>query len=88
MNLEIHNPELVQRVNAHIQAGHAHDADELFKKALDALDEKGVAVEPVPSVEPKTLMELSAPLRGLFTDEEVDALFGRNRSTARPLDLT
>jgi hypothetical protein len=39
VNLEIHNPELVQRVNAHIQTGHFHDADELLEKALNALDE-------------------------------------------------
>jgi len=35
MNLEIHKPELVQRVNAHIQTGHFHDADEVLEKALD-----------------------------------------------------
>ncbi len=40
MNLEIHKPELVQRVNAQIQSGHFHDIDELIEKALDALDEK------------------------------------------------
>ena len=40
MNLEIHNPELVQRVNAQIQSGHFHDADELLEKALDALEGK------------------------------------------------
>ena len=39
MNLEIHKPELVQRVNAHIQAGKFHDLDELLEKALDALDQ-------------------------------------------------
>lgn len=43
MNLEIHNPELVQRVNAQIQSGHFHDADELIEKALDALEEKAPA---------------------------------------------
>ena len=43
MNLEIHNPELLQRVNAHIQTGHFHDADELLEKALDALDERAPA---------------------------------------------
>ena len=51
MNLEIHKPELVQRVNARIQTGHFHDADELLEKALDALDaldEKS----PPPSVTP------------------------------------
>jgi Arc/MetJ-type ribon-helix-helix transcriptional regulator len=43
MNIEIHNPELVQRVNAQIQSGHFHDADELIEKALDALEEKAPA---------------------------------------------
>lgn len=87
MNLEIHKPELVQRVNAHIQTGKFHATDELIEKALDALE--GRATEP-PSApaEPKNLVELFAPLRGQFTDEEVDTLFSRNRSTARPLDLT
>jgi len=87
MSLEIHNPELVQRVNGHIQTGHFHDADELIEKALDALEGK-VAAPSAPSAEPKNLVELFAPLRGQFTDEEVDTLFSRNRSTARPLDLT
>jgi Arc/MetJ-type ribon-helix-helix transcriptional regulator len=48
MNLEIHKPELVQRVNAHIQAGRFQDADEVLEKALDALEET-IAV---PSHEP------------------------------------
>jgi hypothetical protein len=43
MNLEIRNPELVERVNAHIQTGQFHDADELLEKALDALDERAAA---------------------------------------------
>jgi hypothetical protein len=46
MNLEIHKPELVQRVNAHIETGHFHDADELLEKALDALDEQTTAAAP------------------------------------------
>jgi Arc/MetJ-type ribon-helix-helix transcriptional regulator len=44
MNIEIHKPELVQRVTAHIQAGRFHDADELLEKALDALDEHAAGV--------------------------------------------
>jgi hypothetical protein len=87
MNLEIHKPELMQRVNAHIHAGHFHDADELLEKALDVIEGK-VSAPPAASAEPKNLVELFAPLRGQFTDEEVDTLFSRNRSTARPLDLT
>jgi hypothetical protein len=34
----------------------------------------------------KNLVELFAPLRGLFEDGELD--FSRNSSTARPVDLT
>ena len=40
LNLEIHKPELVERVHAQIQSGHFHDVDELIEKALDALDER------------------------------------------------
>jgi hypothetical protein len=46
MNLEIRNPELVQRVNAHIQTSQFHHADELLEKALDALDEREPAAVP------------------------------------------
>ena len=46
MNLEIHKPELVRRVQARIQSGHFHDADELIEKALDALDEQATAEAP------------------------------------------
>jgi hypothetical protein len=88
MNLEIQKPALLQRVNAQIQSRHLHDADELIEQALDALDEKSPAPAAAPSAEPKNLVDLFAPLRGQFTDEEVDTLFSRNRSTSRPLDLT
>jgi Arc/MetJ-type ribon-helix-helix transcriptional regulator len=87
MNLEINKPELLQRVNAHIEAGHFHDADEVLEKALDALDEKSPAPPTASKGPAKNLVELFEPLRGLFTDEEVDALFSRNPSTSRPLDL-
>jgi hypothetical protein len=43
MNLEIHKPELLERVNAHIQTGQFHDTDELIEKALDALDERNAS---------------------------------------------
>ncbi|HMF75188.1 MAG TPA: hypothetical protein VK604_05960 [Bryobacteraceae bacterium] len=46
MNIEIHKPELVQRLTARIQAGQFHDADELIEKALDALDEHTTAASP------------------------------------------
>ena len=35
----------------------------------------------------KNLVELFEPVRGLLTDAEIDAIFRRNPSTARPVDL-
>ena len=48
MQIEIHTPELEQRVQRRIQSGRYHDADELLGKALDALDEKA----PLPASAP------------------------------------
>jgi hypothetical protein len=45
---------------------------------------------PVPAgsvVAAKDLVELSAPVRGLLTDEEIDLIFSRNPSTGRPVDF-
>jgi Arc/MetJ-type ribon-helix-helix transcriptional regulator len=92
MNLEIHKPELVQRVNAHIQTGKFHDAEEVLEKALEALEEEDALEEkaPVPmsprerrrAVGRKSLVELFAPLQGLNLD------FSRNKSTGQPVDLS
>ena len=49
MNLEIHKPELVQRVNAHIEAGHFQNVDEVLERALDALEEKTSVLTPTGS---------------------------------------
>lgn len=46
MNIEIHKPDLVQRLTMRIQAGQFQDADELIEKALDALDEHTAATAP------------------------------------------
>ena len=86
MNLEIHNPELVRRVNAHIRNGQFHDTDELIAKALDALEEKtpvpvSSAAERRRAAGRKSLVEVFAPLRGLSLD------FSRNQSASRPVDL-
>ena len=78
MNLEIQNPELVQRVNAHIQAGHAHDARELFERALDALDEKSPA--PPRGRETRTGADLIAALQA-SPDRELEIEPSRVRLT-------
>jgi len=33
------------------------------------------------------LVELSEPVRGLLTDEEIDVIFSRNPSNGRPVDF-
>jgi len=40
MTIEIHTPELEQRVKRRLQNGRFHDVDELFTKALDALEKE------------------------------------------------
>ena len=40
MTIEIHKPELEQRVREEIESGHFYDVDELLSNALDALREK------------------------------------------------
>ena len=86
MNLEIHNPELVQRVTSHIQTGHFHDTDELIERALDALEGKmpaptSSAAERRRAAGRKSLVEVFAPLRGMNLD------FSRNKSAGRPVVL-
>jgi hypothetical protein len=36
----------------------------------------------------QALIDVCAEVRGLLTDEEIDALFARNRSMSRPVDLS
>jgi hypothetical protein len=80
MNLEIHKPALVERVNAQLQSRHFHDVDELIEKALDALDEKS-AVAPVKPRGSLHEFFMNSPLRGANLDLE------RVRDYPRALDL-
>lgn len=60
MNLEIHKPELARRVQAHIQTGHFHDADELLEKALDVIEGKAAAPPPATATGSVILAALQA----------------------------
>ena len=85
MSIEIHKPELEQRVRERIQRGPFHNLDDLLEKALDALEEKETASASPLRERPagrKSLVELFAesPLKGLDLD------FSRNKSGARPLE--
>ncbi len=72
--------ELTRQAAAHGSAVEAYAA---------TLLEEAVYVPPAASAATaKNLIELFEPVRGLFTDDEIDRLFSRNPSTARPLDLS
>jgi Arc/MetJ-type ribon-helix-helix transcriptional regulator len=60
MNLEIHKPELAQRVRAQIQSGHFQDADDLLEKSLDALDEQSTTASPATATGAVLLAALQA----------------------------
>ena len=60
MHLEIHTPELVQRVRRQIQSGQFHDVDELLTKALDALEEKTPETPPADATGAVILAALQA----------------------------
>ncbi|MGO9258932.1 MAG: hypothetical protein ACLQU1_21815 [Bryobacteraceae bacterium] len=59
MHLEIHKPELEQRVRRQIQGGQFHDVDELLTKALDALGQ-ATAAAPVTATGAVVLAALQA----------------------------
>jgi len=88
MTLEITRPETQARIQRYLQSGQFHDLDELLAKALDALPEPEAAKAAPPERRTgQLLIDACAKVRGLLTDEEVDTLFRRNPSFARPVDF-
>lgn len=51
------------------------------------VEREASAVPPSSRLTGQALVDACAKVRGLLTDEEVDTLFNRNRSSARPVDL-
>ena len=88
MTIEITKPETAALIERPLRSGRFHDVDELIKKALGSLDEQQTPAQDASQGEPKSLFELFAPVRGLLTDDEIDRLFSRNRSTGRPVDFS
>jgi hypothetical protein len=78
-------PHQEQAIQAAIDAGLIHSADELIDSAIALLPKPSQPGKP--ASEAKDLVELFAPVRGLLTDEEIDRLFSRNPSTGRPISL-
>ena len=76
-------------IRPEVQAGLARQAA-LQGRAIEAvaasLLEEAINTPSAPP-EARNLVELFEPLRGLLEDAEIDRIFSRNRSAARPIDL-
>ena len=88
MTLEITRPETEARIQRHLQSGQFNDLDDLLTKALDALPEPEMAATPPERRTGQALIDAFAEIRGLLSDEEIDRMFSRNQSAARPVDLS
>jgi hypothetical protein len=89
MTLEITRPETEARIQRYLRSGQFHDLDELLTKALDALPEPEAAEPTHPERRTgQAIIDAFAEIRGLLSDEEIDRMFSRNPSTARPVDLS
>lgn len=89
MTLEITRPETEARIQRYLRSGQFHNLDELLTRALDALPEPEAAKAAPPEHRTgQALIDAFAELRGLLTDEEIDRMFTRNSSSARPVDLS
>ena len=73
-----------------LDQAHLHGVS-LIEFAQEVLAREARVTSSSPSVAPASeannLYELFAPVRGLLTDEEVDTLFTRNPSSARPVNF-
>ncbi len=87
MNLEIHKPELVERVYARLQTGQFRDADDVIEKALDTLDERTTAI---PARDTRTGADLIAALQtSPYRELEIEpsrVRLANVRDVARSLD--
>ena len=88
MTLEFTRPETEARIQRHLQSGRFHDLDDLLTKALDALPEPETAATPPERRTGQELIDAFAEIRGLVSDEEIDRMFSRNPSAARPVNLS
>jgi len=83
MTIQITKPEIEALINQRLQTGGFKDAEDVILQALQSSKEED---RPSPASAAKDMVELFAPVRGLFADGELD--FSRNPSTGRPIDLS
>jgi len=77
-------PDIEQELRAQADASGVSVADYVEQIVKRAARSRGVS-SGVQSG--RSLVEASAKVRGLLTDEEVDTLFARNRSESRPVNV-
>jgi hypothetical protein len=87
MTIQITKPEVEALINQRLQTGRFKDAEDVVFQALQSSPPTAVT-PPQRDVLPEAadMVELFAPVRGLFADGELD--FSRNSSKARPIDLS
>jgi hypothetical protein len=85
MVVEIRQPELEALIQQRLKDGGFRNAEEVLAHALRSSPEPRKASGKSGG---KGLLAVCAEVRGLLTDEEIDTLFRRDRSTDRPIDLT
>ena len=79
-------PHQEQAIQAAIHAGVIRSVEEFVDSAIAYLP-RPMPVAYKRAAQATNLIDLFEPVRGLLTDEEVDALFKRNPSPGRPVDL-
>ena len=80
-------PEIERGLAAQAQAKGVSLTD--FVQEIVAREARAAEAEPAPTERHtgQMLIDACAKVRGLLTDEEVDTLFRRNPSSARPVDF-
>jgi hypothetical protein len=79
MTIEIHQPEIEALIQQRLQSGAFHDVEDVLLHALKSSDPARRTGQ--------DLIDASAKIRGLLSDEEVDTLFSRNPSFSRPVNF-
>ena len=72
-------------IEAAINAGVINSVEELIDSAIAHLPP--VIAPSTRAAQAANLVDLFEPIRGLLTDEEIDVMFKRNPSSARPVDF-
>jgi hypothetical protein len=88
MNIKVRQPRLEALIQQRMASGRFQSIEDALVQALEAAPLPPEPTQAKPGLTGAVLVEAFAPIRGLLTDEEVDRMFTRNPSAARPVDLS